>query len=579
MTREVVQVVQIDQPFCTRIHGQAPCTAVAAEGLECFNTRSTCQDSENFELGALTLSFTKSDVGSRHVPDLGRSIPSLVSVSTQPAQVNLAGASPDVQGLGLRAVVTITFREHPFSDRVVDPYRATRGYDAEQQPGGFWSKWIQRNRYRKNAVVRVYDGKIGQRLNEMTMRQYFIENVSGPDASGVVTVTAMDILAKAEERKAVAPVLSPGELYEDITETQTTLIVAAAILTDYPTPGTVRIDDELMTYTTATLVDDRVELSGITRQTDGTERTTHSAETRVQWCERIELQTVDAIVELLLSKYALIETSWMDLTNWSTEVQAFLSSYRLSRVLSEPTSVIELLSQLQVQVQFYIWWDERTKLIKLKSIRGIENQLNSISEDNNIVRDSVSILYKPRERVSQVWIYYGLRNQTIDEDETANYSNGYIIADIASELDEQYGEKSIKDIKSIWLLSAAQAAATATRISRRYRDVSRQITFDLDDKDSELGIGDGIQIKHKSDVDDFGGYKLSNWTIVSYDPIMPGERTRYIAEDTTSYGVVYYIMPDGSSPYPGPDDKPFRNLYIGDADGLLSDGSECGRIS
>lgn len=578
MTREIVQIVQIDQPFCTRTYGQAPCTASGVEGLECFNTRFTCQDSENFERGALTLSFTKSDVGSRMVPDLGRAIPSLMSVSTQPSMVNLSGASPDAQGLGLRAVVSITFREHPHSDRNVDPYRATRGYNAKDQPGGFWAKWIRRNRYRQGVQIRVYEGYAGQRLDEMVMRRYFLENINGPDASGLVTITGMDILAKVEARKAVFPELSPGELYEDITDVQTTLQVSGGILSDYDASGTIRIDDELITYSAVAEVDGRLEFTGIERGRDGSVANTHNAETRVQKCERFTLQRVDAICERLLT-FSGVDTEWLDLANWTTEVLAFLSTYTLTRVISEPTPVLELLNDLQVQVQFFLWWDERTSLVKLKAIRGIEADLETLTEQMQVVRDSVNIQYKPRERVSQVWVYYGLRSQIADGDDTKEFALGYVIADIPSELDDQYGEKSIREIKSVWLISAAQAAATATRISRRYRDIPRSITFELDIKDGELTVGDGVKIKHKIDVDDFGGFLLSNWTIVSYDPVMPGERTRYVAEDTTSYGRVSYIMADGSIAYPGADDAPFRNLYIGDADGLLSDGSECGRIS
>ena len=49
--------------------------------------------------------------------------------------------------------------------------------------------------------------------------------------------------------------------------------------------------------------------------------------------------------------------------------------------------------------------------------------------------------------------------------------------------------------------------------------------------------------------------------------------------DTTPYGKVNFIMAAGSPPYPGAALVPFKNAYIGDADGLLSDGSPCARIT
>jgi hypothetical protein len=65
----------------------------------------------------------------------------------------------------------------------------------------------------------------------------------------------------------------------------------------------------------------------------------------------------------------------------------------------------------------------------------------------------------------------------------------------------------------------------------------------------------------------------------SAEEIVPGEVMRYTAEDTTLYGLIYYIMASGAADWPGADAAGFGSAYIGDADGLLSDGiTTCARI-
>ena len=168
--REPVQVVEIVQPLCANTYGSAPCTASGTADEKCYNTRATCQDTANYD-GSSTLSlyFTSGKTAERGVSGVSYAIPSLVSVSTAPTRVNLAGANPDAQGLGNRAVCSIRFKDHPHTDRRVDPYQSGRSWDALQR-GSFWSKWIARNKYRQNIRINVYEGYAGQALGATGIR-------------------------------------------------------------------------------------------------------------------------------------------------------------------------------------------------------------------------------------------------------------------------------------------------------------------------------------------------------------------------------------------------------------------------
>jgi hypothetical protein len=101
----------------------------------------------------------------------------------------------------------------------------------------------------------------------------------------------------------------------------------------------------------------------------------------------------------------------------------------------------------------------------------------------------------------------------------------------------------------------------------------------MDAKDRGYWVGDSVYISHHLDVDEFGDRRVRQWTITSAEEKVPGEVVEYVAEDTTLYGKIHYIMANGTADYPGAASAPFKNLYIGDADGLLSDGTACGRIA
>jgi hypothetical protein len=577
--REPVQIVEIFQPKCSRTYGVAPCTAAGAVGSECFNSRATCDDTANFALGTpLSLYFSSGRVAEIGVSGASYIIPSLAGVSTSPTRINLAGANPDAQGLGNRAICSIRLIDHPHTDRLVDPYVNTRAYDPLTK-GSFWTKWLVRNKYRQNVKIRVYDGYAGQALSAMTRREYFLQSIQGPDAAGNVTIQGKDILSRIEERKAQAPVASPGELYANITAGATSFEVANAILADYPSAGTIKIGEELMTYTSTSTTANGVTFSGVTRGTDNTTAAAHSAIDAVQECLRYTTARVDDILYDLLVNYGGIDAAWLDTAGMATEFDDYLPSYLLTTLITEPTSVSDLVSEIQEQALCFVWWDERASLVKMKAIRGIDAEPPTLTAEANIIEGSLSFSEMPRQRASQVRVYYN-RNKFIKGVQDSNsYPNLHVDANLESESNLLYGEASIRTIYGRWLPTDALAANTASKILVRYVDIPNEVVFRMDAKDRSYWVGDTVKISHHLDVDKHGDRRIRQWTIVSAEEVVPGETVEYTAEDTTLYGRIHYIMASGAADYPGAALAPFKNFYIGDANGLLSDGSPCGRIS
>lgn len=580
--REVIQIVEIQQPLCANTFGSAPCTATGTADTKCYNTRATCQDVENFALGTpLSLYFSRGYVAEAGVSGAPYIIPSLVSVSTVPTKINLAGASPDQQGLGSRALVTVTFQDHQHTDRRVDPYVDGRSWDSlSKERGSFWSRWLTRNKYRKNIIIKVYEGYAGQALSAMNVRTYFMDSATWPDGRGRVTIKGKDVLARVEERKAQAPVASPGVLYTGIDSSVTSFEVAGAVEADYSATGTLRIDDEIMTYTGRSTSANGITFTGVTRATDNTTAAEHDVDTLVQECLRYTAERMDDVVEDLLTTYAGVDSSYLDTTGWASEFGDYMSFYNVTALFTEPESVYKHLSDLQTQGLFYLWWDERTALVKMKAIRGVEEEPDTLTDENHILADSLAITEHPRERASRVVIHYNRKDFVKDDDDPTAYTTTFIIANLTSESDVQYGEKAVREIFARWLPTDGLAQNTASKIITRYVDVPSRVKFRLDAKDRDAyWVADTVRISHWSDVDQYGERNIRQWTITSAQEIRPGEVCEYIAEDTSLYGRIHYIMASGAADYPGYDSAPFKNCYIGDSDGLLSDGERAGVIS
>lgn len=580
--REPIQIVEIVQPFCDLTFGSAPCTATGTNDQKCYNTRRTCLDTANFTLasGGLSLYFGKGHVAELGVSGVDYLIPSLLSVSTSPSKINLAGANPDAQGLGNRALAEISFLDHRHSDRVVDPYVSGRSWDPlSSARGSFWTRWRARNPFYTNTLVKIYEGYAGEALGSMVVRTYILQEFVPPGPDGVVRLKCKDIIARIEERKAQAPLASPGELFTDINSSVTSFEVVGAAVSEYSATGTIIIDDELMTYSALATSANGLTFTISARGTDGTTADSHQAEASVQECLRYTAQRVDTIATDLLTNYGEIDASFQDTANWATEVDNYLPAYLLTTIITEPTSVIELLSQLQIQAGCYFWWSEHDALIRMRAVRGVDSEPDVVTDANGIIEGSVSFKERPRERISQIYIYYNRVDYTRDIEDPKGYESLVVFQDAASEQEEQYGEPSIRKIYANWLPNGALASTTASKIITRYREVPTEITFSLDAKDRDYWTGDTIELSHHLDVDQFGERRQRRWTIISAEERVPGEVVEYKAQDTTLYGEIRFILATGAGDYPGADTIAFGAAYITDDDGLLSDGTEGARIT
>lgn len=578
MGREPIQIIEIDQDFCGLSYGVAPCAAaIGVTGTDkCFNTFKTCQDVTNYDRQSKTIRFTRPR---SNMPAEKYLIPCLESVSTSPTIINVAGGDKNKKALGVRATLTATFFDIPHNDNRVDPYKNERSYIAIDR-STFWAKWLARNPYYQNRVIRVLDGYIGQSLSEMTSRTYLIESIDGPGSNGRVTIKAKDVLNLTDESKSQAPIASTGELIDDIDDTITTLRITEAEASDYPAPGIVRVNDELITYTgVSTISPTEINVTGCVRGTNNTAAASHSSDDRVQWClEYDNVNCVDITTGLLLN-YAKLDASWIPAADWNAERDQWLPQFNVSAIITEPTSVNTLLSELTQQCAYYIWWDERAQEVKLRAVKPATEVPTRINESRNILENSITITERPKERISQVWIFYNQADPTRKLDEENNYPAVKVTADLGREDATQYGESVIRKIYSRWIKSSAQAVSLGAKMLARFKDNPAYMSVDLDAKDRDLWTGDLVDVTTRQLVNQYGEEIETRFQIIKAEERESGHLMRYELQKFVFTGRFAFIMasdaPDFTAATP---EQKENGCWIANSAGLMSDGSDPYRI-
>nr|WP_297388279.1 hypothetical protein [uncultured Roseateles sp.] len=573
--RTPITIVEIDQDKCTRTYGVAPCTAaVGVTGAaKCYNTRATCQDPDNYDRGTLTLSFTRPHA---QVPRDRNIIPSLTSTSTAPSKINPNGNSRSSGPLGQRATASVGFQDHPHSDLLTDPYRSERGYDPLAR-GTFWSKWLARNPYYQNRPLRIREGYLGQAVEEMQTRHYLIDSIDGPDSNGRVTVRGKDPLKLADAERAQAPLASPGELRFDIGPSDTSFQVARALASDYPSPGTVRIGDECMQYASAVDTAGYVTFSGVTRGTDGTVADDHATNDQVQWCLRYTDAQVWEVAEELLTQYAAVDPAYIPSAEWAAEGGVWLPQFNVTTLITEPTGVGELLGELTEQALFYLWWDERTQDIKLRAVRPAIGTVPTLTDDSNILADSVSLQVEPAQRVSQVWVYFDPKDRTQGVSEEKNYRRLRVRADLEAESANKYGEQRIRKIYARWIQNEAQALNLSVRIMAASIDNPRFLRLRLDAKDRSLWTADIADVLHRNIVDADGLPVAERYQAISVNEVQPGEVVEYdmMRSQFTAGRFGFYMAADAPVFTAATEEQlEAPGAWYADVDGKMSDGSD-----
>ncbi len=562
--RQPVTVVEMDLDFCSHTYGVAPCTAsVGVTGTQkCFNTRKTCQDSANYDPVAKTYRFSNLPL-----PLAQGSIASLVSMSQAPTKIDPGN------GLGLRASVTVTFQDHPFSDTFgIDKYLADRSY-APLGQGTYWGKLIARNPYYQGRVLRIRTGYLTDTFDwaNFESRSYVIERIEGPDASGRVKVTAKDVLKLADDKRAQCPLASTGKLSADITDVATTATLVPAGIGDeeYDGSGYLSISEEVCAF------DRTADVLTLTRAQFNTTASEHKFGDAVQLAKVYEDERIDDVLYELLTDFAAVDPTWIDFPAWQLEVDRWLSSYLLTRVIVKPMGVNKLITELCQSCLFYAWWEQRTQLIEFRAIHPVfGDTITDIDETNNVIEDSVSVTEVPDDRVSQVWVIYNPFSPVADDD--VNYKQTYITADLEKEGDDEYGESRIKKIMVDWFdeSNVAEALVLGARILTRYKDNPQIVKITMDAKDALVWTGDLVYLTTKSIQNYDGSSPTQLMQVLEVNESEPGSKFTYTLTNSFFSGRYGFITIDAMTDYGSTSDALKEiNGFIAPDSGVFADGT------
>lgn len=537
MSRKPVQIVEIDIDYCTLSYGSAPCGASlsAINVRKCFNTFFTCQDTNNFDKGLLTLRFSKNQNG---LPKGTLIYPALKSVSTNPTKINLGGIDQRTGPLGKRARVTINLQDFTDNDTQTDKYQSGRvdgsaqfsGYGYNPEPlGTFFGKLRRRYPYYIGRALRVLEGYDGQPLVSMRTRNYVISEWSGPDMSGRIVIIAKDILDLADNEKALCPKPSIGKIGAGIATTGTPVVTLTPVGSgaDYAAYGRASIGSEIVTFTRS---GDDVTITA--RGLDGSAASSHAAGDLFQQCYRVERQAIDAVASDLLENFAGIGASYIPTADWSAEM-LWLVGYEVTATIAKPTGVTKLLGELAQHGVFW-WWDDLDQKIKLRANRPADfsEAITEVTDKINVIEGSLKTKDMINVRLTQVVFWHGQIDATGSATSGENFTRARVVVNDGGNTNK-HNQERILEIYSRWLDSGndSVAGAVASRLSARYVDAPRQVTFKIDAKDrGDISVGALIVITTRAMQDDTGASLPTEMQVVSVDEHIPGHALTVVAQ-------------------------------------------------
>jgi hypothetical protein len=408
--------------------------------------------------------------------------------------------------------------------------------------GTFWGKFIRRNPYSASYRARVRRGFMGDALEDMNVRSYIVDRITGPK-NGRVSLSMKDLFSLIEARKAVAPVASQGELFAGISISDTTATLSPAGIGDleYPASGHVAIQSEAIFFTriadALTFLDGSPPAS--TRGSLNTEAEAHDAEDLVQLVLSFESQLVQDIIYTLLTEFAEIPVANIDKDEWDILAAAAGMDDLYTARIVEPTPVKDLIGELIEQAGCTVWHDPSTDMIRFQPLRP-QGGVKTVTDREWIVGGSLDLKRQDNKRVSRTAVYFAQDNPTLRLDERKNYRQRVITPDLDAESPTQYGVPAIKEIFSRWIpqFSSGLAGDVGARINALFRDPPHEASFRLfRDRDGQLQLAEPFNLLTFEGQDDTGAQ-----TPILMSPVEIAREENEIA--VKAQGVKFFTAPD-----------------------------------
>ena len=467
--------------YCGRTFGVSPCLAT---GEPCFNTYPTCKYISAYLKQSKDYKFTSANAP---LPFQGPR-PYIDSVKYMPTEIK--------DNKTVTSRVKINLHDEPDTDAGgIDPYLALRA----SVQGNFWQKLLARNPNYKGRQVKLSEGFLG--IIETDFQQKFVGNIENIklNKNGSVELELIDLLKSLSNVEIPAKV--NVKLVINIDNSQTTITVDDASELDDPAAETkyVRIDDEIISYTTRNLTTNQI--SGGARAQFTTTAATHTANTKIaKILYYVPDNPYDILVQILTD--AGIDAAYID-TGAFTGLKTYpISDIDRKAIITEPTKADKLYFELIDELDCKSWVNEDLKITIQKNIQNLPARTyTELTDIANIIYDSVSIDLNEVSRLTRISVYWNkLIFGSVDEKDSYNRLDIFLDAD--AEGVNEYNDEKEKVFYSRWLyenltteeIFEGYIKANFLRQLKRQRDAQALLTLSVELKDQDVRTGDFIKI-------------------------------------------------------------------------------------
>lgn len=554
LSRKRIDYVAIRMQNCSLTFGSSPCTAT---GTKCYNTFRTCKDRANYDAQNVVYKFTSSGVKASFTD----ARPYVDQVNLLPTEIK--------DTLTVRGRVFIEMIDEPDYDVGIDPYLSDRAHATiTSAPGTFWRKFLARNPNYRNKIIWIYEGFEG--LDEADYAKKFTGVITNITYSGNrVRIEATDMLQSIADIQV--PAATESTLLTDYSGTlQTDMPVSS--LTGFASAGYVRIDDEILQYTS---VDTSAKLlKGITRGKFGTTAAAHNTDAKVQYCRHYALDNPYDILLDMLQTDASIASGDIDTTAFTDAKDFPGDECNFGAIISKPTKLDKLFYEIVELCDAKVWINEANQITIKKNFPNRPGfTYTAIGEDYNIVNTDTSVDLNEESRITRVYVYWD--QDVIGEDENPDSFNRLDVAVDADAETIEYLDEVPKTIYDRWhsryFINSTDAGIYINGFKNRYlynrRDAQTIYEFTLEIKDSEIKTGDLVQVTTTEIVEtDGNGISAKPFEVISRK--IENNLMKIKAKKVNNYKFLFQA-PDGHPDYSSATAAEREYGFQGNADGNM----------
>jgi hypothetical protein len=390
-----------------------------------------------------------------------------------------------------------------------------------------------------------------------------------------IVIEAADMLADFSKIDVPVGVDCKLLLAADAVQTD---FLSVSSLTGLEASGTVRIDDEIISYQSVNAT--ALQLLGLTRGLFETVAETHDENTTV------DLVTVlgpknpwDILREDLIQGVGGVPSANVDLSAFSYWRDWPGGDIPFSTVIVEPVKLDRLVTEIADLLDAKIWQDENQRITIRRNIPNQPGRAyHSISDENNIVHDSGSVDLNEQSRITRMLVYWE-KSILGDADDVTEYGRLDIGVDADAEGTNGYDGKVEKKILCRWIstrylqdeLVEQYVKNLAMRQVSQNRDARPLLSFEMDIKDNAVKTGDYTKIS------------TDEILLPDGNPI-PEHTYQLVKKDRRKNKVVVtcmrvtdrriaFIAPAGAPEYASATEAQKEYGYICKDDGKMADGS------